>query len=272
MESQKTERRVKTTIGELGARLPVGTPLADGSLAKDMISRPWKTRDEREIGRLRHEGMNQARYASLVVSQLYSQLGKHQWVEETKSPERILAVGTMYMPDVLYAFIWLRMQVISTTLKMNVKCGKCSNPFTFIGDMNSTEVYTINKLADLDWFYDLQDPINIRKKKVDRFRLQTPHWFNLEGTIKEGFNESLAKILMVRSSVVGLNDEPDLTMLVESEMDEISKRDLEAINTKINEEFIGPKMAIDGECPRCAQPFVQAIDWRGESFFTVSSL
>lgn len=267
-------RLKSTTLGELGARLPIGVPNPmDGSLQKDMSAMAWKTKHERAIGQLRSDNMNFAQYATLVISQLFTRIGPHEFTAETKQAEKQLKIGQMYMPDILYMYIWLRTQVISPILEMNMVCGvsNCRDKFRFKGDLNSLEVHTLDKLADMDWYYTLQDPITIRNTVIKKFRVNITKWYQLETSIVQGFNDSTAKIAIARSSVVGFNDDPELTQLMDSEMDEISKRDLESLTSKIDQDFIGPKMTLEGACPKCNVSFNSAVNWRDNDFFSESS-
>lgn len=264
-------RRSKTTLGALGSRLPVGFKMQDGSLSKDIVSKAWKTRDERAIGQLRSTKMNMAEYAVLVLSQMYTRIGPHIWDAETKQEQKQLVIGQLYMPDVLYMYLWLRTQVISPELKMNVVCSSCNAKFVFVGDMMDIEVQTIESAELMDWHFELKDPISIRKQPVERFRIRSPQWMQFMGMITDDFNENSAKIGMVQASIVGLNNEPEDTRLTGLELDELSKRDLEALSAKINEDFLGPKMVLEGACKKCKHEFVKSIDWRHDTFFAVSS-
>lgn len=271
-ETALAARIKKTTLGELGGRLPLGVVQTDGSFSKEIESMPWKTRHERAIGALKKEGMNMAQHASIIISQLYSRVGPHVWTPETKHAEKLLNIGTMYLPDVLYMYVLLRSKVISDRLKMSITCPACRHKFVLNGDMASIEVNTLERPEDMNWYFNLKDPISIRKKTVSKFRMNPPKWFQLESVASMAASGEMAKIVIARASVVGFNDEIEPTQLMDSEMDEVSKRDLESMISEINKDFLGPKMATEGDCPSCNFHFNLPINWRGDDFFSESSL
>ncbi len=266
-------KRITTTIAELGARLPVGLS-PGGALVKDLVSRPWKTKDERELSKLRKPKMSMAAYIGVVIGHMFKRFGHHEWDAETKMETRRVHIGQAYMGDVFYAYMWLRREVIGNELALDITCPNpnCGHGFRFVGDLGSTSVNMVEDITALDWVYDLKHPIEIRKKTVARFRLRAPRWFALEGESAGEMTEANGKIMVARSSIVGLNDEPGDVAITDSEIDELSKYDLEALVNKANSEYIGPRMAVDGKCPKCERPFQSPIDWSYERFFTTSSL
>lgn len=262
----------ETTLGELGDNLPLGIQLSDGSLAKAISSMPWKTKHERAIGTLKKEGQNVAHHASIIISQLYTNIGDKVFTPETKQAEKQLAIGQMFMPDILYMFVLLRKKVISKDLKMNMTCAACRHKFLFVADLDSLVVHTCERTEQISWVYHLIDPITIRSKKVTKFRMMPPKWFQIENAVNTGAGSEASKIVIAKSCVVGFNDEIDLSQLMDSEMDEVSKIDLEGMLREINKDFLGPKMTLEGTCDACNTPFISMIDWRGDSFFSNSSL
>lgn len=272
-DGKKPPRRILTTLGELGPMLPVGFNVG-GVLVKDLSTRVWKTKDERELSKLKKPKMSMATYIGLVLGQMCSKFGPHEWQPDTKMAERQVGVAQGYMGDVFYAYMYLRTQVIGPELKMTITCPTdgCGN-FSFMGDLNSTEVSRIDSLDQLDWFHDLRNPIEIRKQLVTKFRLRAPRWTTLVNNSKDDtMTMSMGKIMAVQGSVVGLNEDPSELALTDAEMDELSKYDLESIASRVNDEFVGPKMVVEGNCPKCERDFAAPIDWSYDRFFSTSSL
>jgi hypothetical protein len=272
-EKKAPPRRIKTTMGELGPSLPVGY-LVGGALVKDLKDRVWRTKDERELAKMRKKNQSMASYLTMVVGQMFSKFGPHSFAIDQKPAEKQVAIGQAYMGDVFYAYMYLRSQVIGNELKMDITCPTpdCGS-FKFIGDLSSTVVHRVDEPEALIWWHELEHPIELRGKEIKKFRLTTPLWHSLVSSSKDdNFNEALARIMLVQSSISGLNDEPGLIALADSEMDELGKRDLETIARKANDEFIGPKMGVEGKCPKCEREFNAPIDWSYDNFFTTSSL
>lgn len=266
------ERRKKTTLAERGPLLPIGVNLGSG-FVRDMAHRPWKTKDERELGKLKRPKMNMAQYVTTVLAHLYTKVGPHVFTEDVKMDERRIKLGQMYMPDIFYMYIWLRMNVIGEQLKMDLTCPKpnCAKKFAFTGELGTLDVYTADDVNDLYSYYTLKDPIEVRRQTVEKVRLGPATWVTLETSAGDINNDAIGKIIAVKGSICGLNDDPTPVQLADVEVDELSKRDLEALVNVVNQDFFGAKMAVEGNCPACEEAFAVAIDWRHDSFFSISS-
>lgn len=270
--AKPVEKRFITTLAERGPVLPIGIAGTSGQLLRDITTRPWKTKDERALGRMKKPKMSMAVYVATVVGYMCSRLGPHEWPQDKPIPERVVAINQMYMGDVFFAYVWLRREVIGNELHMNITCPGCGKGFKFEGDLGSTQVQCVHDLNGLDWTYTLKDPITIRKKEVTSFRLRAPKWGALNLPEGEALNEATAKITTIRSSIVGINDDANEVQLNDDEMDELTKRDLEGIADKLGNDYVGPRMVVEGECPRCDAAFKQMIDWSYDAFFTSSSV
>src|SRR5690606_7472415 len=265
----------KTTLAELGACLPVGIQAPEG-IVRGFSSRPWKTKDEKEIGKRRKANESPGSLVNLILSYMLSSLGPHEWpeppVDEKKRAEREFILSRLFMGDVLYMFIWLRRDTIGDELALQCRCQQ-GHDFRFVGSLGSIEVISCNDPKDLERKYALRDPFKARGKDVEAIRYVAPRW----GSILRGLesraasNRSLARPRTVEACMVGVNDEPGEFRLIGSELDEMSKRDLEGLTREIDENTVGPLMKIEGTCPKCSIGFEHPIDWRYDSFFAVSS-
>ncbi len=271
-EEAKKPGRTVTTLAELGPKLPIGLSSGSG-LSKDLVQRSWRTKDERELGKLKKPKMSMAAYVGTVVAYMHNRFGHHEWTPETKLEERRVIIGQAYMPDVFYAYLWLRREVIGNEIVLEIACSSpsCGHKFKFNADLGSTEVIKVDDESALDWSHQLHDPVDIRKKRVTHFRLRAPRWASLESGASGDLNEAAGKILLVKGSIVGLNDEEGLVQLSDNEIDELSKRDLETIASRCNDEFVGPKMSVDITCPKCENQMRSPIDWTYDRFFSISS-
>jgi hypothetical protein len=266
----KDDGRLIRTIAEQGPNLPLGFPGADA--ARTIVVRPWRTKEEREIGRLKKPKMGMGEHVTLVLTHMLSRVGPHVWDDEVKQPTRKVQLGTMYLADVMYLYVWLRIQAIGKTLKMDLTCPACGHSFRFAGDLETVEVRGTTRADALRRKYVLEDPIELRKKKVTSVAITGPLWHQVSG-IPDGSDEGLGKIIAVQSSIVGLNDDPEPVALGDFEVDELSKRDLESLANLINEDFFGPRMVIESVCAKesCGKKMIAPIDWRYDRFFTTSS-
>jgi hypothetical protein len=269
---EPTPKRFTVTMAERGPVLPVGIRTPSGDLARDLVARPWKTKDERALGKLKKPNMSMAGYVATLIGYMFNRIGVHEWQPDSPMPERLVMINQMYMGDVFYAYMWLRREVIGNELHMNVECPSCKKGFRFEGDLGSTMVQCVHDANGLDQSYTLKDPIDVRKKRVTVFRMRPPRWGALLLKDGDSLNEATAKIATIRSSIVGFNDDPNEISLSDDELDELSKKDLEGISSLLNTDYLGPRMVVEGECPRCEAPFKQMIDWSYGGFFTSSSV
>lgn len=264
------------TIASRGNRLPVGIPNGD-ELSKDFEIRPWRTKEEREIARFKKPGAQQGTFVANVIGLMCPVVGGLDF-ESMKEAERTLHVSRMFIADVLYIWVCLRMESMGEKIKMEIGCPNCSKKLPYTGDLSSTEVAVVPDGAlesGLRWKYKLHKPVKIRGKEVESFTLAPPRWsiMNVQGAR----NDATAKIAAIRGAVCGINDEPAVLMLSDTEVDELSKRDLEAISTAVDDRFLGPNMALEGVCPPSICPiggdqtFRAPINWSYDSFFGSSS-
>lgn len=263
-----------TTLGELGMKLPIGVRDQDGNLNKSFSTRPFKTRDEKILGKLKKNHMSMAEYVSLVVAHLCSSIGGIELNQDEEVELRASRLSQLYMGDIFYVYCWLRHEAMGDKLSLRFGCPTCQKVLPFQGDLKSVEVKKAENIEALRWEYELQDPITVRGEKVTKFQMSSPKWMTAIGAKgKEGD----AKASAVRGSVIALNDSVDAFTLMESEVDELSKRDLETVCAEIDERFFGPNMAIEGKCGPEVCPsgggveFRAAINWDYDSFFSGSS-
>jgi len=180
-ETKKTGPNTSTvTLKKLGAKLPLGILNGDGTYSGDIAVRPWRMKEERELGELRdsHRDGNVAQYVGMVLATMCTKLGPHNF-EGMKFEERRIIVGQMYMGDVFYAYIWLRIQAMGHQLNMNLTCPNCERKFPFVADLESTEVIAADNLKDAKWEYKLHTPIKLRDTMVKSLLIGPARWNGL---------------------------------------------------------------------------------------------
>jgi hypothetical protein len=120
----------------------------------------------------------------------------------------------------------------------------------------------------LSWECNLRTPVSIRGKLQTGFRMGPQKWGALAGVTEES-----AKVSVIQNSIVGFVGDPIDMMLLDTELDELTKFDLENITAQIEKHNIGPVMGLDVKCPveSCGYEWLTAIDWRYHNFFAVSS-
>lgn len=269
-----TKKRTKTTLQELGPALPVGTRVGGGKLVKTLDTRVWTTRQEKVLSKFKKPNMNIAQHVGLVLGTMCSEFGGNAWAMPEKPSdlnERRLAIAGATMGDVLYAYCYMRREAMGNIIKMNVTCPTCGHKFVFPADLNTLEVVSIEHPDALDWVYTMKVPVEIRNKKVTSLRMGPTLWHSMEMAAGGVINDTASKIAVLRGAIVGFNDDPAVIQMTESDLDDFHKKDLEGACDELNDAFVGPKMALDGDCEKCTRAFHHPIDWRYDSFFSSSS-
>lgn len=271
----KLEIEVKS-LKTQGPNLPLGTLNKAKEYCKDIILKPWRFAEEREIGKLRAEnkGMNVAQLVNLTLATMCKKLGVHEF-EQMSIPERRVCISMMTMPDVLYAYAWLRRESMGSEVQFSPRCPVCGNDFIFLANLDTMQVKVVSNLSSAFWHYELKTPITIRNKEVKKLVFGPARWNALEAMGNAGVSEldigatKLGIILGSIQSIEGLGELP----LAEHELNEMAKYDIEKISALIDEKVIGPDLSLDGVCPRqrCGKKFKMPIPWATDDFFAASS-
>lgn len=262
-------------LKDLGAQLPLGIVDAAKTYHKGIAARVWKQGTERELGDLRDKNRDEnfAQHVSIILGTMLTKIG-NQDLEGKELEAKTVLVSQMYMADVLYAYIWLRVESLGHNLNVDIKCPSCKGEFPFSADLNTLEVTCVDALEEALWNYQLKHPIKIRGRECKAFRLGPTRWCSLENTGGSEFNTAQTKADVVRNSIheVGYDGENFEALPVsESELDELSKFDFETLVHLVDKNSIGPDMSISDKCRLCSRPFTTSIDWGYESFFAFSS-
>ena len=265
----------RVTLLELGPRLPLGVVGADGSVSKDLVCKPWRGREEREVGKLKASGKESGDFVTRLLAYMFTKVGPHDF-ENMKDPEKHAVISSMFMGDVLYMYVWLRVQCVDKSLKMNLTCPNCNFSFPFDADLETVEVRTADKLDAVKWSYKLKVPFDIRGKPATGFELSPTRWQTMEISIKAALdagdvNIGGAKMDIIQGCARRIIDREEM-VLTANEYDNMMKVDIERLCSRIDEHEIGPDMSVKQKCPgRCKREFVTSLDWGYESFFEDSS-
>lgn len=260
-----------TTLKELGAALPLGTE-SNGKWHKDLAARRWTMKEERALGELKENTRN-GQFVSVVLATMLTKFGSHNFGDSVSIDEKILHIGNASMADVLYAYVWLRVDALGPSLGLDMSCPstKCKKNFSFNADLGSVEVKTANDLSEAVWTYDLKDPFVVRNKVIKGFKFGPTRWSAFDNITSVG----VAKAELLLGSILEViyeDDSVEPIVMVLSELDEMGKYDLEMISKQTDEHAIGPLMVVEGECPHCKTAFKRVINWSYNDFFGNSSL
>lgn len=261
-------------LKELGPRLPLGIPGPDGKLHKDIACKPWRGREEREVGRLRGESRDEGDFPTKLLAYMFERVGNHDFTGMTM-PEREVVISQMFFGDGLYAYVWLRTQCIGERLKLDMTCPNCSFEFKYEADLGTIEVRSADDIEAVQWQYDLKHPFQIRGKEAAGFELAPSRWSTIHRAAKEAIetgvpNANATKMEIMQSCIAGISGAGPV-VLTSNELDDMTKIDIEGLAGKIDEHEIGPDMMVSEKCPRCRRRFRVSLDWDYASFFESSS-
>lgn len=259
----------KQTLGERGFLMPVGIVGSDTRLNKGFAFRPWRMKEERALGALRDQNrMNVAQFVSIVLGTMLTRLGPHDFESMTLEQRRV-HVGQMFLPDVYYTYMRLRLEALGPELKVQMPCPRCGKDFSMGADLSTTEVSYLDDLTDFSVDYTLKRPFVVRGQEVCRILFGLPRWNALESVQGGSMNTGEAKSALILGSIKAIEGMDAL--LAPHELDDLSKLDLETILRLLDDGQPGPVMSLEAVCPHCQSKFDQSLDWGYDSFFGVSN-
>lgn len=259
------------TLKELGPNLPLGIPKGE-AFARDVAVRPWRYKEEKELGALREEDQSQsvAQYVTTILAVMCTSLGGHNF-EQMKPIERRVIISQMWMGDVFYAYMWLRIQALGNILPVTLVCRTCNHEFPFDANLETTEVRIAESMEAVNWEYKLYTPITIRGEKVKAFKMGPARWGAMETLGDAAMDTGKAKGAIIAGSICGIVGDDTPMVVTESELEELVKLDIETLTKKLDDSAIGPNMSIECSCKRCRRTLIQAISWGYDNFFGISS-
>lgn len=264
----------RMTLAELGPRLPLGVVAGDGTVRKDLACKPWRGLEEREVGKMKAGSKED--FVTKLLAYMYTTVGPHDFTTLKEEEKRII-ISSMFMGDVLYMYVWLRVQCIDKSLKMDLTCPRCpdGNEIPYDANLETIEVRTAENLEQVKWSYDLKIPFEIRGKEAKTLELAPTRWQTMEASIKAAIeagdvNLGGAKMDIIQGCVRKIGGWDEM-VLVERDYDFMMKKDIERLTARIDEHEVGPDMSIKENCPRCKRSFITSLDWGYESFFGDSS-
>lgn len=269
MEQQE---QTKQTIQDRGPVLPLGVPDSGGNYHRDLAIKPWRFKEERELGRLRdeHKDENLAKYIGMVLATMCTRIGPYDFTA-MKLVEKRLVISQMFMGDVFYAYVWLRIHSLGADFPINFKPSWSNKEIKINADLNTVEVVSAESYEAACWMYELSNPIDIRSKQVSEFRMAPIRWSALESL--EGLAGSIdlayQKSKLILASVIGCEGIDGDVILTEQELEEMTKLDIEKLTAKLDAQNLGPLMVVDGK--HKGRQFQARIDWGYDSFFAISS-
>lgn len=271
-QKEEVKKPKVVLLKDLGPQLPLGVLCEDGSYDKTIEVKRWTAREELELGELREENKDSSmpKYITMVLASMCTRIGPWDF-EKMKPVEKHLKISQMFAGDVLYLYCWLRYKSLGGELVMKLTCPNCDKDFDYNFDIENIEVKCGNMLEEFQWEYKLRDPFKIRDKKNSGFLMGPHRWNALEtlGSVSSP-NTGEVKLKVIHSNIQHLLDSPEVKIISEKELLDLTKIDLETLITRIDNDRLGPDMSFETKC-KCRRKFTRSIKWEFDDFFGVSS-
>jgi hypothetical protein len=259
-----------STFEDYGSRLPIGY-LKDGELHRGFAFRRFTMKEERALEAIRKKQrrMTMGSLVSTVLAHMLTRLGPYDMDSLDDGPRRLL-VNQMYMADVMYAYIMLRIEALGPEVAFDVDCATCAHRWRFKADMTRTDVKVAEDLNSLVRRYTMRDGVETPDgTTVKDLLLQPPRWHAM-ASLKADGGMGDVKMFIMASAIrqVGEGKFPATADL----LDTMTKYDLEHLQRAIDDLTPGPELVLEATCPACAAENRRSLDWSWDFFFTASSL
>lgn len=268
-ESLPQHRFQLVTLGDLGASLPVGV---GPDRVRTFRLRPFNMGLEKELAQAKEKMKVKSGglFVRTALGLMCQTVGPHNF-DKMKQPERELVINSMYMPDVIYLYLYARHVALENEpVTMQIRCMNCAKEYNWYGDLSSMDVKVMDPSMPLTRAFELVSPITPRSKTVSKLTLGLIKW---ESFCKPEFtNKNSIQSAAIHASVAGMEgfDGPVFSLL-DNDLDTMSKEDMNRITAEIEENTPGPQMDIQPECPACHFEQKMMIDWSWENFFSRSA-
>jgi hypothetical protein len=269
-EKENNKKYETVNFVDLDEKLPLGI-LDKGAYNRTVKIKRWTLKQEKELGEIREKNP-QARigqYVSMVIAHMCTQLGPWDF-EKLSEVDKLLNISQMFAGDVFYVYCLLRYKSLGKELVLNLQCPRCSNSFPYDFDMGVLKVNSGKTVEDFYWEHKLFEPYEIRGKLCEGFVFRPIKWNTYESINNDeygGIGEIKSK--MILGSLCKLIGQ-DETILIDQEIEELGKRDIETITNRIENDNLGPDMSVSVKC-KCRYEFITALKWNYDDFFAVSS-
>ena len=96
-ETGNSLKLVTTTLKDLGAQLPLGFLDSHGGYARDIVFRPWRFAEEKQLGKLRadNESASLGQFVTMVIATMCTRIGLHD-LDKMQPIERQVIVSQMW--------------------------------------------------------------------------------------------------------------------------------------------------------------------------------
>lgn len=260
-----------TTFEDWGQRMPIGH-IQGGELHRNFALKRFTMREERELEGLRKARgkMTLAGFVIEVMSRMLTSYGPWSDFQALDDTQRRLLMSQAWMADVIYMYIWLRIEALGPEMSFNAECPHCGQKCKLPADLNLTDVTVVEDIAALTRHHSLRDGLDVAGVMSKELVVQPPRWQAMDAVQGARSSSGDIKMAMILSSIrqVGDGKRPVTLDILES----LSKRDLELLTRVIDDLSPGPDLTLEVNCPSCKEESKHPLNWSWDFFFTAASL
>lgn len=256
-----------------GAELPVGL-VVDGKRVRTFRLRPFRLKQEKAISKLKADSKAATigKFVCGVLSLMVQTVGPHNF-DNMNDGHRQLIISQLTMADVLYLWVYLRYEALAQEpVTMNIPCPSCRNEYKWYGDLGTMDVRVVNNdVVSTTREFKLRDGVELGGAARSILKLDMIKWDSLMR--RDVVDKQSQEAAIIAGSIVGIEGiERTPFFMLENELDEMTKWDIEGLTREISDNTCGPQMDIQPECPACKYKGVMMLDWGYDSFFARSVL
>lgn len=283
-QTPKDERLQVKSVRELGFNLPIGQVMG-GEFRRGFAFNEYSYDLEKDVARFcrQHEGIPNTRVVTKVLSLCLNQLGGEPLVSPSvqdpiqREVESMQKVGQLFMADVYYLWIRLRMEELGTDYRSPFVCLSCGHQGEFLTDMESMDVFCVKDPSILETKVSLFKGLKFRDGTVKKAVMVNPvRWCNVDTNemAAVGNEPNSLKLHFVRAAITGVEGMAEPVSLTDSEIGSLRKIDVEKLAAAVNHTNLGPSLTLQGTCPNpeCKSPFTWPLNWDYDHFFSTTSL
>lgn len=286
-----------TTLKELGPNLPIPMKQADGTtVAKRSFSfLEWDMEMEEILSKAKTKAKTVGLFVNDMMGFILDDLCGISF-QDMDPTHRVLKISQLEFSNIMYMYIYLRVEELGPTIRMDVGCPSCGQlNKDWRGSLNDLEV----RVKDPDVpavegkgdkkgkdaikghprtsDYEFRKPLLMEDKKIlTGVTLDIGKWEAMEQADAEiAKNPAKMKRLLFESSMVGVLDKDGPVQGfydMQTVIGKLKKIDIEMCMMEMVENNAGPIMAIQGECVHCGTEWFKELDWSYDYFLDSSSL
>ena len=269
-------------LKDLGARLPIGV-LREGVLLKDFSLREYFSPLEKAFGKwkVEHAADPNSTHLTKLLALLLTKLGGESFLhnpddDPPDAAKEMYRISQCYMPDVIYMYVFARVQELGHELKYPIAHG-CGYVGTADYDLRELEVVCCEDPSELLRSIQLVHGVKHGGEICKKAYVQPMKWYHMETPEAEEAQKDLTLMklyLTERSMMLETKVKDEIVQVVPNELSlsTLRKLDTELLARGVSDLNLGARLVSEGKCPKCKEDFFQPMDWTYDNFFDESSL